>query len=43
MDKGTGNFATAGDVEAEQTILGVIRAARRNDAVLGEEGGQRGR
>jgi myo-inositol-1(or 4)-monophosphatase len=42
IDKGAGDFATAADVEAEQTILGVIRAARPDDAVLGEEGGQRG-
>ncbi|WP_432117930.1 inositol monophosphatase family protein [Streptomyces sp. bgisy032] len=42
IDKGAGDFATAADVEAEKTILGVIRAARPDDAVLGEEGGQRG-
>ncbi|NGO10839.1 inositol monophosphatase family protein [Streptomyces sp. HC44] len=42
IDKGAGDFATAADVEAEQTILGVIRAARPDDAVLGEEGGQQG-
>lgn len=42
IDKGAGDFATAADVEAEETILGVIRAARPEDAVLGEEGGQRG-
>lgn len=42
IDKGAGDFATAADVEAERTILGVIRAARPHDAVLGEEGGQRG-
>lgn len=42
IDKGAGDFATAADVDAEQTILGVIRAARPDDAVLGEEGGQRG-
>lgn len=39
IDKGAGDFATAADVEAERTILGVIRAARPHDAVLGEEGG----
>ncbi|GGZ04330.1 hypothetical protein GCM10010365_24090 [Streptomyces poonensis] len=39
---GAGDFATAADVEAEKTILGVIRAARPDDAVLGEEGGQQG-
>lgn len=42
IDKGAGDFATAADVESEETILGVIRAARPEDAVLGEEGGQRG-
>ncbi|MFJ5094247.1 inositol monophosphatase family protein [Streptomyces sp. NPDC088557] len=42
IDKGAGDFATAADVEAERTILGVIRSARPDDAVLGEEGGQRG-
>ncbi|MEU7561942.1 inositol monophosphatase family protein [Streptomyces eurythermus] len=42
VDKGAGDFATAADVEAEEAILGVIRAARPDDAVLGEEGGQRG-
>ncbi|MER6842638.1 inositol monophosphatase family protein [Streptomyces platensis] len=42
IDKGAGDFATAADVEAEKTILGVLRAARPQDAVLGEEGGQRG-
>ncbi|MGW2600764.1 inositol monophosphatase family protein [Streptomyces klenkii] len=42
IDKGAGDFATAADVEAERAILGVIRAARPDDAVLGEEGGQQG-
>lgn len=42
IDKGAGDFATAADVETEKTILGVIRAARPDDAVLGEEGGQQG-
>ncbi|TXS52759.1 inositol monophosphatase family protein [Streptomyces sp. t39] len=42
IDKGGGDFATAADVEAEKTILDVIRAARPDDAVLGEEGGQQG-
>ncbi|MDJ0383712.1 inositol monophosphatase family protein [Streptomyces sp. G-G2] len=42
IDKGAGDFATTADVEAEKAILGVIRAARPDDAVLGEEGGQRG-
>ncbi|CAL9674683.1 Inositol-1-monophosphatase ImpA [Streptomyces sp. enrichment culture] len=42
IDKGAGDFATAADVEAEKTILGIIRAARPDDGVLGEEGGQQG-
>jgi myo-inositol-1(or 4)-monophosphatase len=42
IDKGAGDFATAADVEAEKVIVGVIRAARPDDAVLGEEGGQQG-
>ncbi|WP_372500045.1 inositol monophosphatase family protein [Streptomyces sudanensis] len=42
VDKGAGDFATTADVEAEKAILDVIRAARPDDAVLGEEGGQRG-
>jgi myo-inositol-1(or 4)-monophosphatase len=42
IDKGGGDFATEADVAAEERILGVIRAARPGDAVLGEEGGRRG-
>lgn len=42
IDKGAGDFATAADVQAEQAILDVIRAARPEDAVLGEEGGRHG-
>ncbi|MEU6877871.1 inositol monophosphatase family protein [Streptomyces sp. NPDC046712] len=42
IDKGAGDFATAADVEAERAILEVLRAARPDDAVLGEEGGQQG-
>ncbi|WP_030265154.1 inositol monophosphatase family protein [Streptomyces violens] len=42
IGKGAGDFATAADVAAEKAILGVIRAARPADAVLGEEGGQQG-
>ncbi|MFC9242845.1 inositol monophosphatase family protein [Streptomyces sp. NPDC057136] len=42
IDKGAGDFATAADVGAEKAILGVIRAARPDDAVLGEEGGHQG-
>jgi myo-inositol-1(or 4)-monophosphatase len=42
IDKGAGDFATAADIEAEKTILDVIRAARPDDAVLGEESGHQG-
>ncbi|WP_415953515.1 inositol monophosphatase family protein [Streptomyces sp. KLOTTS4A1] len=42
IDKGAGDFATAADVAAEEAILGVLRAARPEDAILGEEGGRRG-
>jgi myo-inositol-1(or 4)-monophosphatase len=42
IDKGAGDFATAADVAAEEMILDVLRAARPDDAVLGEEGGQQG-
>ncbi|WP_405651101.1 inositol monophosphatase family protein [Streptomyces sp. RK9] len=42
IDKGEGDFATAADVQAEQAILDVIRAARPDDAVLGEESGRHG-
>ncbi|WNO76138.1 inositol monophosphatase family protein [Streptomyces sp. AM8-1-1] len=42
IDKGAGDFATDADVAAEEAILAVIRAARPEDAVHGEEGGRRG-
>ncbi|MEV4342477.1 inositol monophosphatase family protein [Streptomyces sp. NPDC049590] len=42
VDKGAGDFATEADIEAEKAILGVLRTARPDDAVLGEEGGRRG-
>ncbi|MET8955727.1 inositol monophosphatase family protein [Streptomyces sp. NPDC004393] len=42
IDKGAGDFATAADLEAERQILDVIRAARPDDGVLGEESGRRG-
>ncbi|MEU9483428.1 inositol monophosphatase family protein [Streptomyces decoyicus] len=42
IDKGAGDFATDADVAAEEAILDVIRAARPEDAVHGEEGGQQG-
>jgi myo-inositol-1(or 4)-monophosphatase len=36
------DFATAADLEAERAIMAVLRAARPDDAVLGEEGGVSG-
>ncbi|MFC8277643.1 inositol monophosphatase family protein, partial [Streptomyces sp. NPDC057271] len=42
IDKGDGDFATAADVAAEKAILDVIRAARPDDSVLGEESGRQG-
>lgn len=42
VDKGGGDFATTADVEAEKAILGIVRAARPGDAVLGEESGRQG-
>ncbi|MFI6938281.1 inositol monophosphatase family protein [Streptomyces sp. NPDC050418] len=42
IDKGAGDFATAADVAAEQAILDVLRTARPDDAILGEESGRQG-
>ncbi|WP_327663241.1 MULTISPECIES: inositol monophosphatase family protein [unclassified Streptomyces] len=42
FDKGGGDFATAADLAAEEAILGVLRAARPEDAVTGEESGASG-
>ncbi|MFF3666467.1 inositol monophosphatase family protein [Microtetraspora malaysiensis] len=42
VQKAAGDFATAADIEAEKTILDVIRAARPGDAVTGEESGRTG-
>lgn len=42
FDKSGGDFATAADLEAERAIVGVIRAARPDDAVTGEETGRAG-
>ncbi|WP_305783790.1 inositol monophosphatase family protein [Symbioplanes lichenis] len=41
--KDAGDFATTADVEAEQAIVDVLRGARPEDPVLGEEGGRTGR
>ncbi|MCF6471503.1 inositol monophosphatase family protein [Nonomuraea sp. MG754425] len=42
LEKGGGDFATAADVAAERAVTDVIRAARPDDAVTGEEGGRSG-
>lgn len=42
FQKGGGDFATAADIEAERAILDVLRAARPDDAVVGEESGRTG-
>src|SRR4051794_29833365 len=42
FEKGGGDFATVADVEAEKAVLGVLRAARPGDVVVGEEGGRTG-
>ena len=42
FDKGGGDFATSADIEAEREIGEVLRAARPDDAVLGEEHGLSG-
>ncbi|MCW3819255.1 phosphatase [Micromonospora sp. DR5-3] len=42
VEKSGGDFATAADLEAEQAILDVLRAARPADAVIGEESGRTG-
>lgn len=42
VDKGGGDFATAADLAAEKAIVEVLRDARPDDAVTGEEGGHTG-
>src|SRR6202161_2440069 len=42
FDKSGGDFATTADLEAEQAVAGVIRAARPADAITGEESGSAG-
>lgn len=41
-EKGGGDFATAADIAAEAAVLDVLRAARPEDAVTGEESGATG-
>src|SRR5262245_29370985 len=40
--KGAWDFATTADIEAERAIIGVLRAARPDDVVIGEESGRTG-
>jgi myo-inositol-1(or 4)-monophosphatase len=40
--KSAGDFATTADVEAEKAIVDVLRTARPDDLVLGEESGHTG-
>ncbi|MEU5539011.1 inositol monophosphatase family protein [Streptomyces sp. NPDC020362] len=42
FEKPAGDFATAADLAAEQTIVEVLRTARPHDAVTGEESGSTG-
>ncbi|WP_436762248.1 inositol monophosphatase family protein [Streptosporangium sp. V21-05] len=42
FEKTAGDFATAADLEAEKVILDLVRAARPQDAVTGEESGSTG-
>jgi myo-inositol-1(or 4)-monophosphatase len=42
FEKSAGDFATTADLEAEKAIVAVIRTARPDDAVTGEEGGHSG-
>jgi len=42
FEKASGVFATAADIEAEKVILDVLRAARPDDVVVGEEIGRTG-
>ncbi|MYU05815.1 phosphatase [Streptomyces sp. SID8366] len=41
-EKGAGDFATEADLAAERAVLGVLRTARPDDAVTGEESGPGG-
>jgi len=42
FEKSAGDFATAADIEAEKAILNVLRTARPDDGVTGEESGHTG-
>ncbi|QGN48088.1 phosphatase [Micromonospora sp. WMMC415] len=42
LQKSAGDFATTADIEAERAIIDVLRTARPDDLVLGEESGRTG-
>lgn len=42
LAKGAGDFATAADFAAEQAIMDILRAARPDDLLVGEESGRSG-
>jgi myo-inositol-1(or 4)-monophosphatase len=42
FEKSEGDFAAAADIEAEEAILNVLRSARPDDPVTGEESGRTG-
>jgi len=42
LDKGSGDFATDADIEAEKAMLALLRRERPGDAILGEESGSSG-
>ncbi|MEV6929340.1 inositol monophosphatase family protein [Dactylosporangium sp. NPDC051485] len=42
FEKSAADFATTADIEAERAILDVLRAARPDDALVGEESGRTG-
>jgi myo-inositol-1(or 4)-monophosphatase len=42
LDKGSGDFATNADIEAEKAMLALLRRERPDDGILGEESGSSG-
>ncbi|MFC3505697.1 inositol monophosphatase family protein [Micromonospora krabiensis] len=42
VEKSAGDFATEADIEAERAVVDLLRAARPDDAVVGEESGRTG-
>ncbi|WP_250037799.1 inositol monophosphatase family protein [Paractinoplanes maris] len=42
FDKAPGDFATQADLDAEEAVLAVLRSARPDDVVVGEESGRSG-